>query len=31
MVVTDDSESCIKTDNDSIVRPDDEDAELFDN
>ena len=31
MVVTDDSESYIKTNNDSIMRPDDEDAELYDN
>ena len=29
--MTDDSGSYIKTDNDSIVRPDDEDAELYDN
>ena len=31
MVVTDDSESYIKTDNDSIVRPGDVDSELYDN
>ena len=31
MVVTDDSESYIKTDNDSMIRTDDEDAELYDN
>ena len=31
MVVTDDTESYIKTDNDSIVRPDDGDTELYDN
>ena len=31
MVVTDDSGSYIKTDNDSIVIPDYEDAELYDN
>ena len=31
MVVTDSSDSYIRTDNDSVVRTDDEDAELYDN